>query len=97
MQFTHVTPTGYSECTVYAKHDTRHWENRVVSTPIYPVNPQRRIKGIRKDVGIRLRDAAKLMGITAVQLSSLERGEIVYADGEEFALAIGRLMGMEQR
>src|SRR3989304_3055005 len=97
MQFTHVTPTGYSECTVYAKHDTRHWENRVVSATVYPENPQRRIKGIRKDVGIGLRDAAKLMGITAVQLSSLERGEIVYADGEEFALAIGRLMGMEQR
>lgn len=63
-----------------------------IEVPVYPkdaVASGRELRDARVTRGINLRDAAKLLGISVVQLSDLERGR-ARCDRNAFLAAMGR-------
>lgn len=56
---------------------------------VFPTSPNgKKLRELRKDRDIGLRDAAKALGISATELSSLERGSATCAEWEELFQAL---------
>lgn len=63
-----------------------------VRRPVYDIGPSaRRLRGLRVERGLGLRDAAGRLGLRAVELSQLERGVVVPSNPSDWTVLLGRL------
>lgn len=86
-----VEPIGTNRSPAFVdwydeKSGTMKGEFREVDMPAYPLSPcGEAMRHLRVLAGLSLRDAAKMFGISAVDLSSLERGSAKLSDEEWIA------------
>jgi len=81
MKLREATPTNYRRGAAFTTR-ARGCGMEDVRMPVYVVSDEARgLLELRKQLGIGLRDAASKLGLRAVDLSALERGQLVPEGG----------------
>ena len=78
LNYRRVEPIGKRKIFAHIHHADRPHEWGEIEIDDYPPSPEgKKLRDLRVQLGIGLREASRLLGLTAVQLSSVERGGAV--------------------
>lgn len=83
-----VAPIGTTEATALVCSRPGRSQMMTHELPVYPASPEgQELRRIRIELGISIRQAAELLGISAVMLGQLERGASRYKYQSDWSAA----------
>jgi hypothetical protein len=88
MKIIKQTPTGTRKVPAFVDYVDGTGELKMIDHHDYPPNPRAdALRELRVKLGVGLRAAAKAMGLSAVELAEIERGESMFAHDSSWAYA----------
>jgi len=91
MRLIKASPSGYERSAAFVTR-ARGCGLEDIRSPVYRVSARAgALRTLRQGAGLGLRDAASEMGVSAVELSGLERGRLLPEDENEWLKMLGTL------